>query len=202
MNNISFKGYSNIVAAKNVKVGNLYTSYIGVKLDDNDEYKDLSSLKKIHELQGVQGSFNNNDILTLTHIADENSKYEYMYLGSKSVWWGEQLKIIKDEYVPEYISQKSYKKIEEIHLKVYTLLASLTKRMSFDKFENEDENYKRVLECLNINLKNMRIGEFLLFNQNEAFELLSIGCLKHTKFQNVAKGFNKVLSLSMTNFFK
>jgi hypothetical protein len=199
MNNINFKGYTNILSVKNVKIGDLYTSYIGMKLDDNNGYKDLSELKKIHELQGYRERFNNDDILTITYAASERS--EDIFFCEKAICWGEQLKIIKDEYIPKFITESKYKQMEDFHLKAYTLLASLTKRMSCDKFEHEDQNITRVIDTLNKNLRFLRKGEFILFDQHETFELLSAGCLKHFKFQSVAKGFNKIISRSMSNFF-
>ena len=199
MNNINFRGYSNILSVKNIKIGDLYTSYIGMKLDDNNGYKDLSELKKLHELQGHKERFNNDDILTITYTASESS--EDLFFCEKSMCWGEQLKIIKDEYIPKFITRDKYKQLENIHLKAYTLLASLTKRMSYDKFENEDQNITRVIDALNKNLRILRKGEFILFDKNETFELLCAGCLKHFKFQSVAKDLNKIISRSMTNFF-
>ena len=199
MNNISFKGYSNIVSAQKVNIGALETSYIAFKLDDNGE-KDLSKLREIRKLQKYPPDYKNDDILTLIHVTDK--KYEELYFSENLMCWGEQLKVLKDEYVPQHFKNVEFKKIEQAHLKAYTLLASLTKRMAQDKFENEDVDIKRVIQTLYKNLQVIGSKDFRIFDKEEAFELTSVGCLKISKFQSLAAKFNKKIASTMIAYFR
>ena len=199
MYNISFKGYSNIVSLHKANIGGLETSYIALKLDDNGE-KDLSKLREIRKLQNYPANYPYDNILTLVHVTD--GRYEDLYFSENHICLGEQLKVVKDEYVPKFVKNDEFKKIEEAHLKAYTLLASLTKRMSFDKFENEDMDIKKVIQVLFRNLQLIGRNDFCIFNRDEAFELTSAGCLKMSKFQTLASKFNKKIVETMTAYFK
>ena len=199
MQNVSFKGYSNIISAFKVPVGVLKTSYIAMKLDDTDE-PDLTKLREIRKIQGYPDNLPNEDILTVIHISDERN--EALYFGGKLMFWGEHLNEICDKYVPEFMSEPRYKKLEKVHMKAYTLLASLTKRMTVDKFENEDSDIKRVISVLNQNLSNLKHKAYYIFDDRDAFELTSVGCLKTFKFQPIAKKFNKKIASTMAAFFK
>ena len=199
MHNISFKGYSNIVSAQKINIGALETSYIALKLDDNGE-KDLSKLREIRKLQKYPANYKNDDILTLIHVTDK--KYEELYFSENLMCWGEQLKVLKDEYVPQFVKKEEFKKIEQAHMKAYTLLAGLTKRMSQDKFENEDGDIKRVIQTLYRNLQLIGSKDLRIFNKAEAFELTSAGCLKLSKFQSLAAKFNKKIASTMTAYFR
>lgn len=157
INNINFRGYSNILSANRIHLGGLETSYIAMKLDDIGE-KDLSTYKQIRKMQGYPDALQNEDILTLIHLTDGRS--EDIFFGNKGMCWGDQLLTVRNEYIPKFLSKEKYKKIEEIHLKAYTLLASLTKRMAYDKFENEDKNMKRVVDTLFNNLQSIKKVNF------------------------------------------
>ena len=199
MLNVSFKGYTNIISAEKVQVDGMITSYLAMKLDDEGE-NDLTKLRELREMQGYPPNLRNDDILTLTHVQYNNS--EDIFLSEKQMCWGEQLRTIKEDLVPDYVPKSYYDKIEAAHLKAYTLLANLTKRMSFDKFENEDINIKRVIETVNLNLLQLHSRHHRLFNMKEAFELTSVGCLKYFKFQPLAAKFNRKITETMTAFFR
>lgn len=200
MHNISFKGYTNIVSAQNIPWGNSKVSYIAAKLDDNGE-KDLTQFREIRKLQGYPEGLQNDDIVTIIHVADPRS--ETFYYSSKPMCWGEQLKIVEKEYIPQLLSKIQFKHLEKAHLKAYTLLASLTKRMYDDKFENEDSDIKRVIQTLYNNFCSIRErATYPLFSDSEAFELTSVGCLKKTKFQPLARIFNKKIAQTMTEYFR
>ena len=199
INNINFKGYSNIISANRVYLSGLETSYIAMKLDDIGE-NDLSKYKQIRSLQGYPEGLKNEDILTFFHMTD--GRNENLYFGNKAMCWGDQLLTIRDEYIPKFVSKGKYKNIEDLHLKIYTFLANITKRLANDKFENEDNDMKRVVETVYNNLKNLKIGNYLIYEPTEAFELTSVGCLKKSKFQPLARAFNKKIVETMTHFFR
>lgn len=200
MNNVSFKGYTNVISARNVQLGDKLINYIAMKLDDNGE-KDLTKLREIRKLQGCPDNLPNNDILTFIHVDDTYA--ESIYFSDKGMCWGEHLKVVEEEFVPKFLSKATYKRIETAHLKAYTLLASLTRRMANDKFENEDTDIKRVIQTTFTNLKNIKKrASYRVFSDQEAFELTSVGCLKQTKFQPLAEIFNNKIARTMKAFFK
>ncbi len=199
MQNVSFKGYTNILSAFKVPVGHFEISYIAAKLDDTSE-PDLTKLRELRKLQGYPDNLPNDDVLTCIHISD--GKSEAIYFGDKQMCWGDNLKDVYEHYVPEFMSENEYKRLEKAHLKAYTLLASITKRMSFEKFDKEDENIKKVISALNNNLLRLKAKAYQLFDQKDAFELVSVGCLKTFKFQPIANKFNKKIAMTMAEFFK
>lgn len=200
INNINFKGYSNIISAYNIPVNGLYTTYIAMKLDNEGGHNDLDQYKSIRKLMGYPEGIENEDILTFTHIT--NNINEDLFCGNKGICTGEQLKHAKDKFVPIVFNKEQYTDLEKIHLKLYTFLADITKRMANDKFENEDENIKRVIQTIFSNMQKIHKGGFLLFDKKEAFDLTSIGCLKQFKFQKIAWKFNRKIAETMTEFFR
>lgn len=199
INNISFKGYTNIISANRLYLGGHETSFIALKLDDVGE-KDLSKYKQIRHLQGFPEGLNNEDILTFFYLTD--GRTEDLYFGNKSMCWGDQLSTARDKFIPKLMSKEKYKKMEDLHLKAYTLLASLTKRLANDNFEKENKDITRVIKTLYDNLQRLKKGDYLIFDQKAAYELTSVGCLKRTKYQPLAQAFNQKIAKTMAQFFK
>ena len=108
----------------------------------------------------------------------------------------------REKFVPRFFNQKKFKEIENIHLKIYTFLADLTKRLSYEKFENENSNVKEVIKTVYKNLQNINKVGFLFFDQREAFNLTSIGALKQDSFQKMARSLNRKIVETMTEFFR
>ena len=114
MNNVSFKGYTNVISAQNLPLGDKYISYLAMKLDDNGE-KDLTKLREIRKTQGYPDGLPNDDILTFIHVDDPYA--ESIYFSEKGMCWGEHLKIVREDFVPKILSEKKYNMIEATHLK-------------------------------------------------------------------------------------
>lgn len=201
INNVNFKGYTNVISAYNIPTNGFYTTYIAMKLDDEDGHNDLSTYKNLRKLAGYTDRLKNDDILTLTYVTD-NKFNENFFIGEKGFCTGEQLEFAREKLVPNVLSKEKYLELEKIHLKIYTFLADLTKRMANGNFENEDENLKRVIKVLYSNLQNVTKGNFLLFDFKDAFELTAIGCLKQFKFNKIARKFNRKIAETMTEFFR
>ena len=199
MDKLSFKGYSNILSAYKVPVGGYTTSYLAMKLDDEGK-KDLTKYKQLRKEMGYSQGLMNEDILIITHLTDGLT--EDVYLGEKGICTGEQLLYAKEKFVPRFFDQKKYKEIESTHLKIYTFLADLTKRLSNEKFENEDSNVKEVIKTVYKNFQKIRKAGFVLFDKLEAFNLTSVGALKQDKFEKTARSFNKKIVETMTEFFR
>lgn len=199
MDKISFKGYSNIISAYKVPIGGYTTSYLAMKLDDEGK-KDLTKFKELRKGLGYPEGLANEDVLMITHLTDGLT--EDIYIGEKGICTGEQLLYTREKFVPRFFNQKKFKEIENIHLKIYTFLADLTKRLSYEKFENENSNVKEVIKTVYKNLQNINKVGFLFFDQREAFNLTSIGALKQDSFQKMARSLNRKIVETMTEFFR
>ena len=199
MDKISFKGYSNIISAYKVPIGGYTTSYLAMKLDDEGK-KDLTKFKELRKELGYPEGLANEDVLMITHLTDGLT--EDIYIGEKGICTGEQLLYTREKFVPRFFNQKKFKEIENIHLKIYTFLADLTKRLSYEKFENENSNVKEVIKTVYKNLQNINKVGFLFFDQREAFNLTSIGALKQDSFQKMARSLNRKIVETMTEFFR
>ena len=200
MNNIGFKGYTNIISLHNVSANGFYTTYFAMKLDNEGGHDDLSKYKNIRKSMGYPEGLVNEDILTFTYIRDNFS--EDFFLGEKGICTGEQLEFAREKFVPSLFSKEKFADMEKTHMKIYTFLADLTKRMINSNFENEDENIKRVVKTLFLNLQKMHRGGFLLFDKKDASELTFIGCLKQFKYQKIAWKFNRKIAETMREYFR
>lgn len=189
----NFKGYSNIISLINAPIDDKSISYLAMKLD-NDGERDLD---KYIEIQKMKNQYNgsSDDILTFAYSYNKRNGLDMFYFQGKPIFWGNELLYLEENFVPRALSHKDYKKIETIHMKMYTLLASITKRMMYDKFNNEDRNFKFVIQKVFDNLVNVTKDE------QSAFDLLRAGCMKINKFQSVASGFNKAIVQTMGHFF-
>ena len=189
----NFKGYSNVISLINAPIDDKSISYIAMKLDNNGE-KDLDKYIEIQKMQNqYKGSAD--DILSFAYSYNKRTGLDMFYFQGKPMFFGSELLYLEENFVPRAISKKDYKNIETIHMKIYTMLASITKRMRFDKFNNEDKNFKIVIQKLFDTLVNITRSE------RDAFYLLRAGCMKVNKFQNVAGGFNKAIVQTMGHFF-
>ena len=200
MNKVSFKGYSNILSVCNIPVNGFKTTYITMKLDDEGEEKDLTKYKQIRAELGYPKELKNEEILTLTYVTDGTT--ENFYIGEKGISLGDQLIYIRENFVPRFLSNQEYNKMEALHLKIYTFLANLTKRLSNENFENEDNNIKNVIQDIFNNLTKIRKGIFPIFDSQDAFKLTLIGTLKQDKFQKTAWKLNRKIVETMTEFFR
>ena len=198
--NISFNGYKNIIATANTKMpNNKSVTYIAMQLDDEGQH-DLSEYKKLRRMQGFIENSKDDDLLLLTYIRDVKQNTEDIYLGTKNMFLGDELRYIEANYVPKMISYENYEKEKALHMKAYTLLASLTKRIVDEQF-NHQEGISKVIEYINNTLNHLQKNNIPIFNAEQSFRLVEYGCLGCFKFQDIAKGFNKGIAYTMSKYF-
>ena len=195
--NVSFKGYKNVMCAFDVPISQTKSaSCMSIQLNDDDGFKDLTEYKNIKSLQGDVISQNYSDVITLTYIQDERNRKDNIYFDTKDMYWGDELKFLGENYVPKMMSQEQYKKEEALHMKVYTFLASLTKRMAYMPVDFEDGDRIRVIQRM------YSVFYPILQNQNSAFNLIEEACRKKIKIEDIALGFNNGIARTMAKFFK
>ena len=195
--NINFKGFSNVLCTYGIPASDgKRVSLITMRLNDEDGHKDLTELRKILEMQGYPLGNENEDILTLTYVDDKVNKRENMHFNKKIMYWGDELRQIEEKYIPKLMTEEKYQREKALHMKVYTLLASLTSRMSNAAFDGQDEGMPMVI-------KNMfKTLESILEDSKSAFYITQNACLKQFKFQQIAAAFNKGICRTMEHFFR
>jgi len=200
---INFKGFNNIICTDNTVAGNKRITYLSFQLND-EGINDLSSFKYLQTMHGYFGDKKPTDTVTFSYVTDIGNKWDSMYIYHKPLLLGEELRKIEDKYIPKFISEDNYKKIKAVHMRAYTLLASITKRLANKNLDFEDIGRMNVMKETFENLKNMTYikSSEKLFTEQEAFNLLETGCLKQFKFQEVASKFNKAIIATMEHYFK
>ena len=196
-NNINFKGYKNVFCAYDIPVSaNKSATFISMQLNDEDGHNDLSEYRKIKGMQGDVVNQKYGDVLTLSYLVDKNNKTEHLYFDSKDMYFGDELLILEEKFVPKEMSEEQYKKEKAIHMKAYTLMASLTDRMKTASscIENKEERTK-VIE----RMFNSLWG--ILQKQDDAYRVTNSAFLKKVKFQDLAALFNTGVNKTMEQFF-
>ena len=172
MFSVSFKGYKNVFCAYDVPLkNNKYATFMSMQLNDADGKKDLAEYNKIKELQGEPLDGKYADVLTFTYIKDYNTRKDHLYFNEHEMYWGDELRVIGEDYVPKLMSQEKYKLEEKLHMKVYTLMAGLTKRMSLLLHDYDDKEKVKVIESMYHTLSNV------INSNREAYKLVENACI-------------------------
>lgn len=195
LQNISFKGFSNIISLQNAPVDDKMITYISAKLD-NEGTADLDKLKEICCMKNIPLDFCDNQVLTLMYIYDKTKCNDALYFQDKHLYWGDKLKEFSQKHTNKMMSSEDYKAVEKFHMKTYTFLADITKRIASSQFNNEDDKISMVIKRLFKSLQKASGSE------QEAFYLLRAGCMKISPFQEVSGGFYRAIIKTMENFFK
>lgn len=192
--NPSFNGYTNIFA-DDIKYDGNRSTVLSMQLDNNGE-KDLANFKKIKNLVGFSTKEINNDVLSIFYTKINNQRH-MLFLNNKRVLWGEELLDISD------ISRDScqfdkYKELEKIHLKVYTFLAYITRKISNDfEGKNLNNDLYRTLLYTERNLTKIFNG------QEPAVEIIRHGLYTEPQeIPAVAKSLNHKIAATMSKFFR
>ena len=218
MNNISFKGFNNILCAQDISLVGQNTSfpskkvsYIAMRLNNEKDmeipneqlfnFNDLDNYTKLREMQGYRTDIVD-DTIILAHVIDNVNKSDNLYLGTKDMYFGEELLQLEQKYVPKVMSYSDYKRENAIHMKAYTLLASITKRMMNRNCDINNSEITKVMNKIIMSFGNIEKNKKQLFSQAEVFKLLQIGSLKTFNFRKVASFFNKGIVHTMGQFFK
>lgn len=194
--NIGFKGFTNIIALHNAPIDDKYISFISAKLDNNGN-ADLDWLQDICKMKNLQAESNDNkDVLTLVYTYDTTKNKDSLYFQDKLLYWGDELREFSEKQTNKMMSDEDYKSIQKFHMKAYTFLANITERMSYSEFNNEDEKMARVIRNLYSSLfKAVKC-------EQGAFYLLRAGCMKINHFKKVSGDFHKVIIDTMEKFFR
>lgn len=177
INNQNFNGYKNVVSYLSEENKDNAFAYMAIELDNDNGLNDLENWKEIqNKLFKKENDSNVIIIKTLT----KNKKSSFFV----------------DNFIltPE-IATKSSEKEYNI-LKLFSLVSSLTKRISNENFPREDKNLHLVLAELIKDLKRF------LNNKNIAEELAYLGAFKKVPHYVSAEHINKKIQQKMNKYFK
>ena len=191
--NPNFTGYTNVFASElNTTIGKY--SLLSMKLDDIGT-KDLTAYKELKKMQLLPQEIVNKDTLTLllTKVGD---KIKILFFNDMRTASGKNLKSF-ERAAKTAQEIKNYKLEEKIHMKAYTFLAKLTRRLMNENHEiKRDVDFYKVLNSSQANIAS------LFKDQKFAndFMILSIED-GQTPFQIVAKKINDKITNTMNAFF-
>ena len=190
----SFKGISNPISNR-VKAQNGHFHVLSVQIDnidtkDLDRYRDIKQRLNFHP-KDVEG-----DVLTITQIEMDNGVNQ-LFINDKPVLLGSELRELSEHEFKTEAEKQAYKAEESAHIKLYTFIADITKRMTNLKKLLIDEDMHHVAQDTFINLS-------VIFNNNDRFaHNIVYESLLHPKpFQDHAYQINKFVQKSMKIFFK
>lgn len=187
-----FKGYKNVLA-NDLNEQGFRLSYLAMQLDDDGE-KDLSAWKDIQKLCSKKHSCINDDVISVIYTKTPRD-HDFLFLGEKALPFGEELAYSRDMFTGTPF-ESEYRKDEQITLKSYTLLASLTRRLMHNAMADLDSKYNNVALTFHYTLSNLLNGK-----DAKAQEIIAYG-IKNAKSDWVAEFFNRGIQNTMKQFFK
>ena len=134
VNNINFQGYKNLISHGTTNCDGKIM-YMAMELFDDEKNKDLSAFREIKNMILPDGC--TDDVITFT-FAKHGESNEALFLDGITVPDDMDLKICRKK-----MSNETFEYYEKVAMKIYTLLASLTKRIM-----NEVEISKITLEMI------------------------------------------------------
>ncbi len=190
--NQNFKGISNPLSITT----KIYDSdaYILSAQIDNIGTRDLDKFKEIKQRLNYHNNEINCDVLTIL-AADKGDNCEYIYMNGKPLLLGSDLKSLSKKNVAG-AEKEAYKAEERAHIKFYTFIADLTKRMTEIKSLPVDEDKIHVAREMFAHLYEV------FSHTNVAHTLVQTSILRNYPFQPNAYKINQFVQRTMQTFFK
>ena len=192
-NNTAFCGYKNVISNELKTVDGGSFSYLAMQLNDEGR-PDLSEWRKIKSMQSeiLQNTIAEDSVLSVVHINKNKFTPGIMMLNEMPLIDGRALR----DYSIKYAGDESYKKCERFILKAYTLLASLSGRISVDSVRYRDFSLKDTVVSLAEILSRLGI------ERNNSFEIAHSGIFVNAEQRKTAASLNKYIQKTMEVFFK
>lgn len=187
----NFKGYKNIIS-NDICGTNARLLFISAQLNDENE-ADLLNYKNIKKGMLLPKKDIDNDVINIIYAHKYGGRPQ-MFLDDKILYWGKELKQLQN-MVPKIMPESEYKNIETAHMRAYTLMASLSKRMMNDNFSHQDREFKKSINQF------MKIFTLFTRDNDAAFQLLDLSLRKQEPFQKVARLINETIVKTMSHFF-
>lgn len=189
-NNLNFKGYKNFLGC-DIQLPAINSSLTSINLQlDNNGTRDLDAYRELRRLMGYEGDTLNNDVIHCMYSEIPSGKF--FFVNGKSLYDANELKNLS-----RYSERNDFIKEEKAHLKAYTLLASLTRRiMNNELIPSDGEMYKVIENSFNM------FKEMFGNDPKMGSGLVHICTLKQQKPDKIAIKINHVIDKAMRNYFK
>ena len=182
-NYLNFKGFKNVIS-NDLKNDKARFSFFAAELT-NDGTKDLDEYKKLLKMMGEE------DTEVLSVIYSRVDSQDVLMLNGKKLFWGNELKLLSKGF-PENL----YKKEENIAMKAYTIIASITNRMMRNGLGTQDVEFKKVFSQF------YKVLQTLVPDKAVAMEILNNSVIKNNSIDIIGELFNRITKKSMEQFFK
>ncbi len=185
--NTNFNGYKNIISYQTDSIGNKFIHLSGQL--DNVGHPDLNIYKELMKKLGCSISDN-----TFSLTIMNGTHGDFCFINDKYIFPGDILKGLSNSCINDY-DKISYKKIECIALKFYTLFGSITKRMANDNSEIQDKEMYKV--GINAIKALDRITKDAKFANDFVLHMMRF----NKPYQETAKSINNFITKTMEGFF-
>ena len=182
-NQVNFKGFKNVIS-NDLKNDKARFSFFAAELT-NDGTKDLDEYKKMLKMMGEEET----DVLSVIYSKVDSK--DVLMLNGKKLFWGNELKLLSKHF-PENL----YKKEENIAMKAYTIIASITNRMMRNGLGTQDAEFKKVFTHF------YKVLQSIVPNKSVAIDILDNAITKNNSVEILGELFNRIIRKSMEQFFK
>ena len=186
----NFYGYKNVIS-DDINRRNASLTFISAQLD-NEGQNDLAEFKKLKNMMEMPADKIDSDVINIIYTHIDGNKPN-LFLDNKVLFWGDELRWLKDNH-PKVMPIEEYTRIKDIHLKAYTIMASLTKRIKDRNIQFSDEGIKNVISGF---MKTMT--EFTK-NDNASFDILQHAFSSKVPTPRIAENLNTIISKTMEHF--
>ncbi len=174
--NLNFKGYKNPIVSKRVLDNGNDLTYLALQLTDEGQ-PDLTKWRTVQKELGVSDV--KDTIMLMSH---KNPFFDGLFLNGDVMPGSKDLK----KMMP-YGGDTAW-------IKMYTLLAGITKRISNSSSFQRDGNYKNVFQFL--------IDSFNKVTDKRASIIIAQEGLENRNFQETAAHLNKKIDVVMRHYFR
>lgn len=187
---LNFTGYKNLLV-NNVKDDNGFQfAFLAMQLDNNGN-NDLDTWKT---LQRTLNEADHSDVISFMYTKMPEHPGLFL-LGNRRLFSGEELAVLRRRNLGTRF-ENHYLEEENAHLKAYTFIANLTRRIMSQGLFDKNAEFRKVIITFYETLTN------ILGDEKRAFEIINTSALQNKEPQKTALTLNKYIDRTMMKFFK
>jgi len=201
----NFKGISNPLST-NLKAEDGEVCILSAKIDNIDK-KDFDYFKEIKQRLNYHNDEVQTDVITITTIDMKDKDNKHIFVNGKPILLGSDLKSLGEKLTSE-AEKKAYKAEETAHLKLYTFIADITKRMMNMDPPQPTEKAELINSWIIDTDKNHVVQEMyahlyeIVTPSTKAQEIVQKAILDNEPFQPNAYKINEFVQKTMNIFFE
>ena len=190
----NFKGISNPITNL-VRAQNALINIFSVQLDNMDT-KDLNTFRDIKQRLNFHPKEVEGDVLNINLIEMDDGTKGF-FVNGKPILQGNDLRQLSEYNFETKAAMEAYKEDERAHLKLYTFIADLTKRISNRKSLPIDEDLHHVAKSTFAYMSEIYVDHTLFINK-----IIYNSLLRPKPFQEHASMINEFVQNTMRVFFR